>query len=193
MLTHKCPVSCSSLPFCSCSPTGGLCTRSWFQTFVWVFQHWRRGSTRFYYVSIDDHFPKTTRGFFLEPKGRAKHRERKKMQLETILFITFFSLSIILFFNSFLSTFLDWKFSKSLTKTSFSKSGSLTERTGVYPSKYLRIKEKNVVNHKHTFLVPRYISWIHIFNLIHLYTSNQRLDKLELTQRFFHILFSSQW
>lgn len=75
MLTHKCPVSCSSLPFCSCSPTVGLCTRSWFQTFVWVFQHWRLGLIRFCYVSIGVHFPKTTRGFFLEPKGRAKHRK----------------------------------------------------------------------------------------------------------------------
>lgn len=87
-------------------------------------------------------FSKNNPRLFLGAKGKGLTQREKKMQLETILFITFFSLSIILFFNSFLSTFLDWKFSKSLTKTSFSKSGSLTERTGVYPSKYLRIKEK---------------------------------------------------
>lgn len=153
----------------------------------------QQGSTTFPLMSIFQKQPEA----FSWSQREGLNTERiiflKKMQLETILLITFFLLSIILFFYSFLSTFLDWKFSKSLTKTSFSKSGSLTERTGVYPSKYLRIKEKKVVNHKHTFLVPRYTLWIHIFNLIHLYTSNQRLDKVELTQRFFHILFSSQW
>lgn len=150
----------------------------------------QQGSTTFPLMTIFQKQPEA----FSWSQREGLNTEREKMQLETILFIPFFLLSIILFFYSFLSTFLDWKFSKSLTKTSFSKSGSLTERTGVYPSKYLRIKEKKtVVNHKHTFLVPRYTLWIHIFNLIHLYTSNQRLDKLELTQRFFHILFSSQW
>ena len=58
-------------------------------------------------------------------------------------------------------TFLDWKLSKSLTKTSFSRSGSLTERTGVYPSKYLYIKEKKM-NDKGFFLIPRYTFWIYI-------------------------------
>lgn len=98
----------------------------------------QQGSTTFPLMTIFQKQPEA----FSWSQREGLNTERKKMQLETILFITFFFLSIILLFYSFLSTFLDWKFSKSLTKTSFSKSGSLTERTGVYPSKYLRIKEK---------------------------------------------------
>lgn len=112
----------------------------------------QQGSTTFPLMTI---FQKQPEAFsWSQREGLNTEREKNAIRDNSIyhIFLTF-NHSL---FNSFLSTFLDWKFSKSLTKTSFSKSGSLTERTGVYPSKYLRIKEKNVVNHKHTFLVPRY-------------------------------------
>ena len=89
-------------------------------------------------------------------------------------------------------TFLDWKLSKSLTKTSFSRSGSLTERTGVYPSKYLYIKEKKM-NDKGFFLIPRYTFWIYIY--VHdSHSWKTFLNEInELTQKLFRILFSNRW